>query len=79
MTDSIGDILGGRIPKEPPEVRIIKNFVQDRFGSDVSVSLQAHQIVIVTRSAALAGTLRMHLHELKKMCQTKKRLVIRIN
>ncbi len=79
MPDSIADILGGRAPKEPEEIRIIKNFIQDKFKSKANVTIQDRQIVIIVKGAALAGTLRMHLHELKKLCQTEKRLVIRIN
>ncbi len=79
MTDSLGDILGGRTPKEPEEIRIIKNFVLDKFKSKAGVTIRDRQIIITVQGAALAGTLRMHLHELKKLCQTEKRLVIRIN
>jgi hypothetical protein len=79
MTESLGDILGGRAPAEPPEVRIIKNFVQERFKSKAGVTIKPQQIIITVSGAALAGTLRMHLHELKKLCQTEKRLIIRIN
>lgn len=78
MTDSLADILGRQRFEEPPEVKIIKDFVQDKFKSNASVTIQTHQIIIGVSSAALAGTLRMHLHELQKLCQTEKRLVIRI-
>ena len=71
--------MGGRTPKEPEEIRIIKNFVQDKFKSKSGVTVQDRQIIITVQGAALAGTLRMHLHELKKLCKTQKRLVIRIN
>lgn len=79
MTESLGDILGGRAPHEPPEMRIIKRFVREKFKSDAGVAIQERQIIITVRGAALAGTLRMHLHELKTMCQTEKRLIIRIS
>lgn len=78
MTDSLADILGKRSYDEPLEVVIIKKFVREKYKSDVGVTLQQQQIVITVRGAALAGTLRMHLHTLKKLCQTEKRLVIRI-
>lgn len=78
MSESVADILGGRIPKEPKEIHIIKRFVREKFKSDVSVMIQERQIIISVQSAALAGALRLHLHELKKLCETQKRLVIRI-
>lgn len=78
MTDSLADLLGKRNFEEPPEVRIIKEFVRKRFNADVSVNLQQSQIIISVSGSSLAGALRMHLHELKKLCETEKRLVIRI-
>ena len=78
MADSISDILGKKQFEEPPEVEIIKHFVQEKFQSPVSVTIQTHQIVIGVSGAALAGSLRMYLHELQALCQTDKRLVIRI-
>ncbi|HSX27185.1 MAG TPA: hypothetical protein VLG25_00185 [Patescibacteria group bacterium] len=78
MTDSIGDLLGKRDFDEPAEIKIIKDFLKDKFQSSASVTIQTNQIIIGISSSALAGSLRMHLHELQKLCNTKKRLVIRI-
>lgn len=79
MADSIAELLGKRSYDEPEEVTIIKQFVRDRYNAAAGVTLQERQIIITVKGAALAGTLRMHLHELKSMCQTEKRLVIRIS
>lgn len=79
MTDSLGDLLQHRDFNQPKEVKIIKDFVRDRFKSEASVIMRQNQIIIAVQGAALAGTLRMHLHELQKLCQTDKRLIIRIN
>jgi hypothetical protein len=79
MPDSIADILGKQRFDEPPEIQIIKNYVREKFRSDASVAIHDRQIIITVKGAALAGTLRMHLHTLKELCQTKKRLVIRIS
>lgn len=78
MTDTLSDLLKKRDFEEPPEVRIIKDFVRERFDVDVSVSIQQQQIIIGVRSSALAGALRMHLHELQQLCDTEKRLLLRI-
>jgi hypothetical protein len=48
------------------------------FGVSVGVTMQATQIVVMVKGASLAGALRMRLHELQTLCQTDKRLVIRI-
>ncbi len=78
MTDAIRDILRKRKYAEPPEVKIIKDFVQAKFQTTPSVTMQERQLVIGVPSSAMAGALRMHLHELSQLCQTDKRLVIRI-
>lgn len=78
MTDSLADILGKRSYNEPPEVGIIKRFIKETFDAEAQVAVQERQIIIGVRSAALAGSLRMRLHELKKLCETDKRLIIRI-
>jgi hypothetical protein len=77
--DNIGSLLDKSKFEEPSEVRIIKQFVTEKFGSTPQVTLQTSQILIGVPNAALAGALRMHLHELAEACQTKKRLVIRIS
>ncbi len=76
--DGIKNILAQKEFIEPPEIGIIKSFVGDKFNQLPTVTIQEKQIIIGVSSAALAGTLRMHLHELQALCQTKKRLVIRI-
>jgi len=78
MSHSLADILGKQNYDEPPEIGIIKSFIKDSYDSSSQVAVQQSQIIIIVSNAALAGTLRMHLHELKRLCQTKKRLVIRI-
>jgi len=78
MTDSIGDLLPKKRFQEPPEVRTIKEFVENKFQQSVGVTVQTSQISIQVKSAALAGALRVHLHELQTLCNTDKRLVIRI-
>lgn len=78
---SIGDILAGKAKKqydEPPEIKIIKKYVRDKFQSDVTITIQPKRIVVSAKSSALAGTLRMHSYELSQLCDTNKRLVFRV-
>jgi len=77
MADAIGDILPDRFD-EPPEVSIIKDFIRKEYRQPSTVLVQPNQIVITVQSAALAGTLRMRLPELKELCRTDKRLMLRI-
>lgn len=78
MADTLRDLLAGRFDQQPPEIQIIKDFVKENFDEVVAVTMRDQQIVIQTRSSALAGALRPHIFELSKLCKTKKRLVIRI-
>lgn len=81
MADSLGDLLPKQRFEEPPEVRIIKDFVQTRYQQTVGVTMGQTQITIHVASAALAGTLRTQLHELSALCfgnQPPKRLILRI-
>jgi hypothetical protein len=79
MADSLGDILSKKQMDEPPEIGIIKQFLQDKFQATAVVTVHPNQIVIGVSSAALAGTLRMYLHHLRQLCKTEKRLIIRID
>jgi hypothetical protein len=78
MSESLKNILSRRGDNEPPEVATIKRFILERFSSPSSVTLGKGQIVISVKSAALAGTLRMHTRELQKLIRPKVRLIIRI-
>lgn len=75
---SLFDIMGDKDFGVPPEVAEIKSYVQRHFKSDVGITIQERAIVITTRSAALAGSLRPHMHTLKKQLKTEKHLIIRI-
>ncbi len=78
MTNSLGDLLQPDKFKEPPEVQIIKDFIIQNFQQTPVVGVLPGQITISIKGAALAGTLRMRLPELKALCNTDKKLIIRI-
>lgn len=77
MAQALADVLADRFD-EPPEVRIIKSFVRQTYQQPVEVKIQPNQIIIMVKSSALAGTLRPQLHELKQLCNTDKRIMLRI-
>lgn len=76
--DSLSDILRRKDFDEPPEITAIKKYVQDEFKTDVGVQVRDKDIVINVASAALANTLRLRTPEIKRRCQTTKRLTFRI-
>lgn len=75
---SLFDIMGNKDFGVPAEVSEIKAYVMRHFKSEVGITVQERTIVITTRSAALAGSLRPHLHKLKEILKTEKKLIIRI-
>ncbi len=77
--DSLQQIIGDRLPAQPPEVKIIKQYVKVEFNSDVEVMVRDKDIVISMNSAALANSLRLRGQKIKALCQTDKRLTFRLS
>lgn len=71
-------LLAGRRMAEPPEIAIIKDFVQSKFNHSPEVGISEKQIIITVQGAGLAGALRPFLSQLQESCNTSKRLIIRI-
>jgi len=76
--DRLQDLMGSRLPAEPPEIKLIKQYAQDELSSVVEVVVRDRDIVISAPNAALINTLRLRTPEIKKLCETEKRLVFRI-
>lgn len=78
MASSLGDIINSRQPTEPKEVLVIKSFIKTHFKSDCRITVSEYSIIIGVNNAALAGALRLKLHQLQKQIDTSKRISIRI-
>lgn len=78
MADSLFNILAHKDYDQPPEIVAIKRYVSDHFQEAVEVVVREREIIVTTQSAALAGTLRMHIRALQKAAQTTLRIVLRI-
>lgn len=76
--DNLADILRRKDFDEPPEVRAIKEYVRRYYDTDVTVTVQAHAIVVIARSAALIGSLRLNLPKLQQAAGSDKRIMLRI-
>lgn len=76
--DSLRSILSDKDFDEPSEIASIKKYVKDEFQADVSVMVRDRDIVVGVPNAALANTLRLRSPEIKRRCQTTKRLTFRI-
>lgn len=79
MTDSLKNILSDRAKSnEPPEFTIIKRYVSKEFKVTPQLSVSSKNIIIGIPNSAVAGALKLSLHELQAKCKTDKKLVIRI-
>jgi hypothetical protein len=78
MSNSLADLLANKNFDEPTEMLVIKQFVTDTFQEDVEVLVRDKDIIVTTSSSALANSLRLKITELRRITQTKKRIVFRI-
>ncbi len=78
MSESLGDLLAKKNLREPAEILVIRTFLHENYQTDCQITTSQRQIVIAVKGASLAGTIRTRLHELQELCQTDKRLVLRI-
>jgi hypothetical protein len=77
--DTIKDLLGKYRPSEPPEVKLLKDYISERFDAASKISLQGENVIVITvHSASLANTLRYHIPQLQAAAATTKKLVLRI-
>lgn len=79
MSDSIKELLGKRSASEPPEFAVIRSFVEERFSIVPTLSISSKTITVGVPSGAIAGNLRLSLHELKEKLGGERRVIIRIN
>lgn len=78
VMDSLNEILSYKDFDEPPEITAIKQYIERHFQTTVGVAVQQNLIIITAKSAALAGTLRMHTRPIQVAAATEKRLLFRI-
>lgn len=77
--DNLADLLAKRRKDEPPEIRAIKDYVQQHFQQSVNVMVRDRDIVITVRSSALAGALRMRTVDLSSLVDAPgKRFIFRV-
>lgn len=78
--NSLQELLGKRdLPSEPTEIKLIKDYAKSEFNSVVEVMVRDKDIVIIVDSASLANTLRLRGPQIKKLCETDKKITFRIN
>ena len=77
--DTLQDLMGRYAPKEPDEVRLVKQYIQDQFQMGAKVGLQGEDVLVITvASASLANTLRYRIPQLQAASGTSRRILLRI-
>ena len=77
--DTIAEILANKDFSPPEEVKAIKAFVAEHYDNrDVTVKLADQEIIIMSRSAGLIGSLRLNAPALARAVGTDKRIRFRI-
>lgn len=77
MTKSLADIMADKW-EEPPEIKLIKDYIHKNYKAESAVSIGPKQINISVSSSSLASSLRMQIYDLQKQLKTDKKLVIKI-
>jgi ribosomal protein L31E len=74
--DNISDILANKNVSEPPEIKIIKDFILKEYDEIVSVKIELNQIIIYVGNSALASNIRMNIPKIQAACNSSKRVAI---
>ncbi|MDQ3158632.1 MAG: hypothetical protein M3P98_00655 [bacterium] len=77
MSTSIGDILSGAAPTEPPEFVEIRRYIGDKFGVNPKLSQVGKDIFISAPNSALAGTIQLDLFNMKNKLGIKTNIRVR--
>jgi hypothetical protein len=77
--EQIGTLIKSGKFQEPPEIKLIKDFVRRKYRTEIGVRSTPNQIILLVPGAALGGALRPELHLIRMRLKTTKKLVIRID
>ena len=77
--DNISDLLAKKGFNEPAEIKLVKDYVMNKYDEDVNVKVDMNKIYIYVKNSALASSVRMNIPEIQKICNSSKRIVIYLN
>lgn len=78
MGDSLGDILGKRGLSEPPEIKIIKDFVKNEIDITPDIRVTKTTFIVNIPNASAANTLRFRLFQLQRQLGHERKIIIKI-
>ena len=74
--DNISDLLKNRKISEPDDVKIIKDFIKNKFNESCSLKISKDKITIIVGNSSLAGALRENITDLRKDINLEKSISI---
>ena len=74
--DNLADILSRKDLNEPSEIKIIKDFVKNKYNEVIRVKVETNKIVIYADGSALASSISMDIPQIQTACNSDKRIVI---
>ena len=77
--DNLADLLAKKDFSELPEIKVIKDYVSNKYDEVIEVMVDKSKITIFVKSSALSNSIRMDVPELQRLCKTDKRFVIYLN
>lgn len=78
MMDSIADLMKDKRPQEPPQMKALREYIENNHGVKVHVSASQFGYTVTVPSAPLATILQMELPQIKAECNLDKKLFIQI-
>jgi hypothetical protein len=79
MADSLGDVLNKKNYGEPPELAVIRAFVQDLIGMTPRIYVRSNTYFVTVNGAGAAGALRVHIYRLERQLGPGKKVVLKIS
>lgn len=77
--DDLQSLLGKSLPAEPPQVKLLKNYVKEKYDDEASVMVTQNSYILSVKSSGLAANLQHEIPDIKRACELDKPLRIRIS
>jgi len=74
--DNLQDLLSQKKYSEPPELKLLKDYIKEQFDSEVTIKSDNNNIIITAPNSALASRLHSDSLKLQDISKTDKKIKI---
>ena len=78
MGDSIADILKSKGPSEPPEIKKIKDFVEEEIGQRPKVAIYDGNFFVYISGSVAASNIRYRIFQLQRNLGLENKIIIKV-